>query len=265
MTTATTMMSASMLALAAAMGVPLLAAACFALWWALRRRKERSSGAQHFGEKLARSALKTRVLSLARPHSRSGETPRTGEQLHPAQGGLWLRHMAAPGQPPSAEQSVKSVLVADDDVYVNHWLSVRLRELGLDVVATTDAVNALLGAERFHPDLIVLDVNMPTGNGAALCELLATNQELRGVPIIMYTGVADAKTRYRCQSLGARYVMKEPGSWSSLRREVCELLGLPAAHESVANPNAALQPAIPDGKRRSPGTGATHAAALPGA
>ena len=248
--------------LAVAGMTPLLAAVCWALWWAGCRRRARSGGACYGGEKAAQSAVKSRVLSLARPHSRVGEPPPVADRSrHPAPRNTWLRQMAMPGD----EKPLASVLVADDDVYVNHWLSVRLGELGLDVVATTDAVNALLGAERFHPDLIVLDVNMPTGNGAALCELLATNEELRGVPIIMYTGVADAKTRYRCQSLGARYVMKEPGSWSSLRREVCELLGLPAAHESVANPNAALQPAIPDGKRRSPGTGATHAAALPGA
>ncbi len=261
MNTATMMLHVPPLVLAVALGALLLAVACFTLRWIVCRRQTRNGCAHRVGEKAARSAVKSRVLSLARPHSRIGEPPPvTQETRQPARPNTWLRQMTLP----SNDKPLASVLVADDDVYVNHWLSLRLGELGLDVVATTDAVNALLGAERFHPDLIVLDINMPTGSGAAVCELLATNEELRGIPVIMYTGVADAKIRYRCQSLGARYVMKEPGSWNCLRSHVCELLGLPPAHESAANHAQRLPRAIPDDERRSRGAVATHAA-LPGA
>ena len=51
-----------------------------------------------------------------------------------------------------------------------------------------DAMHALFGAERVRPDLIILDVNMPGGNGLAVAEMLAGNAELRDVPVIIHTG-----------------------------------------------------------------------------
>lgn len=63
----------------------------------------------------------------------------------------------------------KVVLIADDDNELSQGLAIRLRGLGYTVMRSPDASHALIGAMRLTPNLIILDVDMPSGNGLAVC------------------------------------------------------------------------------------------------
>ena len=94
--------------------------------------------------------------------------------------------------------------IADDDFDLAQLLSMRCRQLGLEVFRSPDALHALIGAHRIEPDLALLDVNMPSGNGLSVCEMLSGDRKLANVPVIIVTGSPDAAVRQRCQELGAK-------------------------------------------------------------
>jgi two-component system, OmpR family, response regulator MprA len=87
------------------------------------------------------------------------------------------------------------VLVVDDDAPVRRMLARSLTAEGFEVTAAADGGGALAEAQRFAPDLIVLDVSMPGLDGLAVCRRLRGNG-LTG-PILMLTArdtVADRVT-----------------------------------------------------------------------
>jgi DNA-binding response OmpR family regulator len=118
----------------------------------------------------------------------------------------------------------KTVLVADDDYEITQILSIRLKELGFFVMRSPDASHALFGAQRLRPDLIILDVTMPGGNGLAVAEMLASDAEFRNTTVIIYTGCSDDVTRARCKYLGYAYVQKSPQGWEAIKAIACQVL-----------------------------------------
>jgi CheY-like chemotaxis protein len=81
------------------------------------------------------------------------------------------------------------------------------------------------------PDLVCLDFNMPGGNGLAACEMLLTNSQLRGTPLIMLTGCSDEAVIRRCHELCVYYVLKCPDVWRRLEPLICELFDVAYAAE----------------------------------
>jgi CheY-like chemotaxis protein len=119
----------------------------------------------------------------------------------------------------------KSILIADDDPVVVMALSRRLQQLGYQVFRSPDAAHALLGAMKTRPDLLILDVNMPSGNGLAVCEMMASDPRYADIPVIIHSVMADDETRDRSRRLGAYYVEKSPRSWREIKKLVESLLG----------------------------------------
>ena len=97
----------------------------------------------------------------------------------------------------------KNVLIADDDFEITQTLSMRFERLGMTALRTSDALQLLFGVHKVKADLVVVDVNMPTGNGLALCELLNSDKTFARLPVIVYTGSSAEETVRRCRALGA--------------------------------------------------------------
>jgi DNA-binding response OmpR family regulator len=118
----------------------------------------------------------------------------------------------------------KTVLVADDDPDITQALAMRLKNLGLSVMRSPDATHALVGVQKMRPDLVILDVNMPGGNGLSVAEMLASDAEFCNLPVIIYTGSDDQLIRSRCLHNCHYYVPKSPDSWEPLKWLVCKVL-----------------------------------------
>jgi CheY-like chemotaxis protein len=134
----------------------------------------------------------------------------------------------------------KQIIVADDDTELVRALSQRLSSLGCSVIAANSALEAINAIHRVTPDLVCLDVNMPSGNGLSVCEMMASDERLRAVPVIILTGCSDQTTIRRCHDLLVFYVQKGANIWSRVEPLVRELLHL--------DPPGQLQPAAPAAK-----------------
>ena len=85
------------------------------------------------------------------------------------------------------------ILVVEDDRLLNHTLSYNLSAVGYIVDGTLSKAAALQCLKKQDYDLIVLDVNLPDGNGFDLCrEVKAIKPEL---PVIFFDG---KRFRARC-------------------------------------------------------------------
>ena len=87
-------------------------------------------------------------------------------------------------------------------------------------------MSALMKIDALEPDLVILDVNMPSGSGLSVCEMVARDPNLKSIPVIILTGRTDGETIASCNRLDAYYVPKGPNIWSRLEPLVVDLLGI---------------------------------------
>ena len=130
---------------------------------------------------------------------------------------------------------MKTVLIADDDLDLVQALSVRCKQMGLDVITASDATDALYAIDIRGPDLVCLDINMPGGNGLAVCEMLVSDEHRSTIPVIMLTGRTDEDTIMRCHSLSAYYVSKSHDVWQKIKPLICELLDIAITEDQAAH------------------------------
>ncbi len=120
----------------------------------------------------------------------------------------------------------KSILIIDDDKDFVHALAQRCQHIGLEVRKAHNAFSALHKMDRELPDLVCLDVNMPTGCGLTICEMMSDDENACRVPVIILTGKQDIDTVRHCRKLCAYYVHKSPGMWNRLEPVIYELVDI---------------------------------------
>ena len=84
----------------------------------------------------------------------------------------------------------KKVLVVDDDPDVRSFVVTVLEENHYTPLVAQDGVEGLEMIEKEPPDLVILDVLMPRGSGIRLYRKLKTDDSLKEIPVIMFTGIA---------------------------------------------------------------------------
>ncbi len=82
----------------------------------------------------------------------------------------------------------KRILVVDDEPSITRMLKLNLEQTGqYQVVTENISRDAVAAAERFHPDLMLLDVMMPGLDGGNLASQLQSRPQLKRVPIVFLT------------------------------------------------------------------------------
>jgi two-component system NtrC family sensor kinase len=120
----------------------------------------------------------------------------------------------------------RTILIADDDSGLIRLLRTVLEPLAVQIRETYDATSALTLIQRSPPNLVILDINMPGGNGLSACEMLKTDKNMARVPVIILSGRSDNATRDRCMQMGAHFVCKGPEALSEVKRLVVSLLAM---------------------------------------
>jgi len=115
---------------------------------------------------------------------------------------------AAASLPP--EIAGKAVLLVDDDEDLLVALAAPLRRQGFDVAVATDAVTAVSTAVKQPPDVVVLDVGLPGGDGLMVMQRLHSLPQLAGVPVIILSGRDPEKQRDGALAAGAVAYFAKP-------------------------------------------------------
>jgi PAS domain S-box-containing protein len=95
---------------------------------------------------------------------------------------------SSPSDQPMARATarVKRILLVEDDLSVGAGLEELLRSEGYETTWVQAAAGACEAARRMHPQVAIIDVNLPDGNGVDLIALLRAEQE--DLPIVLSTG-----------------------------------------------------------------------------
>jgi CheY-like chemotaxis protein/phosphoribosyl 1,2-cyclic phosphodiesterase len=115
------------------------------------------------------------------------------------------------------------ILVAEDDPDLGSLLEEVLSEDGYDVLRTANGAEAVRLAEQHTFDLLLLDVELPTLDGIAICRKLRADPRLEAVPIIMLTarsadehvqmGIAEGATDYLTKPFAVAQFRARVRSW----------------------------------------------------
>jgi CheY-like chemotaxis protein len=90
----------------------------------------------------------------------------------------------------SGAKEVKTVLVIDDEPALLELLSKTLLFKGFQVLPATSGRRGIEFAISFHPDVIILDLNMPDCSGIQVVENLRAHPDTKSIPILIHTGTA---------------------------------------------------------------------------
>src|ERR1700736_4186757 len=150
----------------------------------------------------------------------------------------------------SAQDSPIRVLVADDDAILREIAGAMLRDAGFAVqtVATGDAAVAACALRL--PDIALLDVEMPDGNGYQACTNIRFLPGGADLPIVMVTGCDDTASIDRAYEAGATDFIVKPINWTLLTHRIRYVMRGARTIEALRfseQKNAVLLKAIPDG------------------
>src|SRR6202795_1147700 len=102
------------------------------------------------------------------------------------------------------------ILVVDDNPTIRKGLNVRLRENGYEVLFAENAISATAALVTERPDLVILDLGLPCGDGFVVMERLQKNDRLANIPVIVLTGRELAGNRDRALQAGAAAFFQKP-------------------------------------------------------
>src|SRR5438128_12623912 len=109
-----------------------------------------------------------------------------------------------------SRRSRQKVLVIEDDPVARADLEARLEANGYIVARAADAASAMTVVNRERPDLILLDLGLPAGDGFLVLERLRKIETLAAIPVLVVTGRSDPETRKRVAALGIAPLLVKP-------------------------------------------------------
>ena len=102
----------------------------------------------------------------------------------------------------------RHVLIVEDDRLIATALAMRLRASGYRVTTAPDLHAAADRIVDDHPDVAVLDINLPDGNGLQLAGRLRSLSRTVEVPLVVVTASRDPRYREQAERLAAPFVEK---------------------------------------------------------
>src|SRR6266699_1012268 len=118
----------------------------------------------------------------------------------------------------------QKILVIEDDPVALADLQARLEADGYVVARAADAASAMTVVNRARPDLILLDLGLPAGDGFLVLERLRKIESLAAIPVLVVTGRSDPETRKRVEALGVPPVLVKPVQTEALLAAISEAL-----------------------------------------
>ena len=144
---------------------------------------------------------------------------------------------------------LRSILVVDDDPLFTLLAAETLRQAGFQPHVADNAHHALQRIQEMRPDLVLLDVELPDGQGFDVCVRIRTLPDGLDIPIVMVTGKHDTASIARAYEVGASDFINKPLLWATLPHRIEFIL---RAHDTMRAlrvsemKNRAMLQALPD-------------------
>ena len=117
------------------------------------------------------------------------------------------------------------ILIVEDDQDTRQLLKIRLESKGYETAFAADAVTAIQVARTERPDLILLDMGLPGGDGVVVMERLKIFPALAHIPVVVVSAREPTVTEPRATEAGAQAYVQKPIDNEELLGAVRSALG----------------------------------------
>jgi len=124
--------------------------------------------------------------------------------------------------------SYKRILIVDDDPDVRQGMHVRLKANHYDTFFAVDALSGIAEARKNNPDLIILDLGLPAGDGFVVMERLKSFPALAVIPVVVVSARDVLANKERALKAGAKAFLQKPVDNAELLKVIRQALGEPA-------------------------------------
>lgn len=119
---------------------------------------------------------------------------------------------------------VKKILIVDDEPSITIPLKFLMEKNHFEVMVAHTGEDALTAIEHFEPDLVLLDVMLPTVDGFQVCQHLKSDPKCRRIKVIFLSAMTRDIDLAKGNTLGADAYITKPFSNADVVRQVKDLL-----------------------------------------
>jgi len=120
---------------------------------------------------------------------------------------------------------MEKVLIVDDNRASRDLIRAILKPVRCEIVEASHGQQALDLIQQEHPDLVLLDIDMPGMDGITVVKRIRENQSLAGLPVVAVTAFAMEGDREKGMAAGFTAYLTKPVRVALLRQQVQHLLG----------------------------------------
>ncbi len=102
------------------------------------------------------------------------------------------------------------ILLIEDDKRITTAMGIRIKSFGFNFSSSPDAISAVSEAVRYKPDLVILDINLPGGDGFTVAERLQCQPEFNQTPIVFITASKKDGLKNKARAVGAVGYLEKP-------------------------------------------------------
>ena len=117
------------------------------------------------------------------------------------------------------------IRIVEDDQDTRQLLKIRLQSQGYETAYAADAVTAITAAREERPDLILLDMGLPGGDGVVVMERLKTFPALAHIPVVVVSAREQSATERQATEAGAEAYVQKPIDNAELLGAIRSALG----------------------------------------
>lgn len=133
-------------------------------------------------------------------------------------------------------RELKILLIEDDTIELmklnRAMLSLNMNHEVTEAKNGEDALELLL-KEKYYPDIILLDLNMPKINGIEFLEILKNNESIKFIPTIILTTSSNKKDLLECYNIGIAGYVQKPLKYQDYIAKINILLSYWSANELI--------------------------------
>ncbi len=122
----------------------------------------------------------------------------------------------------------RKILIVDDNADIRLGMHLRLKANRYETFFAADAFAGVAEARKHRPDLIILDLGLPAGDGFTVMERLGQIPFLAVIPVIVVSARAGLGNQKRAYEAGAKAFLQKPVNDAELLAVIRQALGEPA-------------------------------------